>query len=678
MKSLAMKFLAIVLAAVFLLTGVASVLGMILVAEMEMRKETPDEVFYQELRQDALQVAYAKARAYQTYQNSTVPEDVLRYAINMGMVDVYDADLGLELKAVGWIITDQNGQGDSEGDMEPGEGRRSFYFETVEPRYDRVVDSLDDLTAEAKLKTGFRYENKDYFVLRAPGAIFSVEVMLEMEDMPVHWDVLFFVYAISDLLPLILIASLLLFGICMVYLCWVAGRKKGVAEIRPAGLNALPLDLYTAAVGFLGFLGVYVLFQLVNVLDNNGLNWMIVWLIAALAWVVCLLPVCYIFAIAAQVKAGNRFWWRRSVVGFVLIRVFRGLKWFCNRVLLGAYRALRSMVRMIPTVWQWLLIAALMLIVPVLFLIFAATSVSVGETFWTLMFLGSLVTDVCIVWYGGWSFGTILKGARRMARGDLDTKIDTKHLYGYFGDCANQLNALSGAAMIAAREKMKSERMKTELITNVSHDIKTPLTSLINYVDLLQKPHTQEEGEQYLEVLSRQSGRLKKLIEDLMEMSKASTGNVTTEITQVDAAEAVHQALGEFADKLHVAGLIPVFRQPEEPVFMHCDGRLAWRVMSNLLGNAVKYAMPGTRLYVDVAKVDGKVLISFKNISAEPLNISAEELMERFVRGDASRNTEGSGLGLNIAASLMEVQGGSMQVLVDGDLFKVTLFFPCS
>ena len=677
MKSLAMKFIAILLAAVFLLAGIASVLGMVLMSALEMQGETPDELYYEELRYDALQVAYAKVRSYQTYANSTVPQDVLSYAINMGFADVHEVGLDPDMEVVGWIITDPTGKSHSEGSMTPGEGRRGFYFEAIEPRYDCVVDSLDGLTEGMGLETGFRYENKDYFVLRAPGEIYSVEVMLQFGDIPNEWDVLFFIYAISDLLPIILIASLLLFGVTMVYLCWVAGRKKGTTEIRPAGLNAAPLDLYTVAVGFLGFLGVYALFRLIEVLENNAFSWMFVWLLVALALVICLLPVIYIFAIAAQVKGKNHFWWHRSVVGFVLSLVWRGVKWLgCGLKRFG--QGIGAVLRMIPTVWQWLLTAALMVIVPVLFLIFATMSRSYGEIFWVMMLVGSLITDVVIVWYGGWSFGTILKAARRMARGDLDTKIDTKYLYGYFGDCADNLNALSEAAMIAAREKMKSERMKTELITNVSHDIKTPLTSLINYVDLLQKPHTEEEGEQYLEVLSRQSARLKKLIEDLMEMSKASTGNVTTEIGKVDASEAVHQALGEFADKLSNAGLIPMFRQPEEPVYMQADGRLTWRVMSNLLGNAVKYALPGTRLYVDVAKVDNKVLVSFKNISAEPLNICAEELMERFVRGDASRNTEGSGLGLNIAASLMEVQGGTMQVLVDGDLFKVTLFFLCS
>ena len=202
------------------------------------------------------------------------------------------------------------------------------------------------------------------------------------------------------------------------------------------------------------------------------------------------------------------------------------------------------------------------------------------------------------------------------------------------------------------------------------------LTSIINYADLLQKPHTAEEEMQYLEVLSRQSLQLKKLLEDLMEMSKASTGNMNVEIMELDAVEAINQALGEFADKLDKVRLTPVFRHTAVTVPMMADGRLVWRVLSNLLGNVVKYAMPGTRVYVDLLQVEKDVVISIKNISREELTADAEELMERFVRGDDSRNTEGSGLGLNIAKSLVELQKGQMQLLVDGDLFKVTLIFP--
>ena len=189
-------------------------------------------------------------------------------------------------------------------------------------------------------------------------------------------------------------------------------------------------------------------------------------------------------------------------------------------------------------------------------------------------------------------------------------------------------------------------------------------------------PTRKKRGKAYLAVLARQSGQMKKLIEDLMDMSKASTGNMAVDITEMDAVEAVNQALGEYTDKLAAVPLYPVIRCPEEKLMIRADGKLVWRVLSNLLQNAVKYALPGTRLYVDIARVEGNAVISLKNISREELNISADELMERFVRGDTSRNTEGSGLGLNIAKSLMELQKGQLRILVDGDLFKTSMVFP--
>jgi signal transduction histidine kinase len=295
-----------------------------------------------------------------------------------------------------------------------------------------------------------------------------------------------------------------------------------------------------------------------------------------------------------------------------------------------------------------------------------------------MCFLVSLLADCALVLYGGYAFGTLLRGAERMAEGDMEAKVPLERLYGAYKRGGEHLNALSEAAVEAARNQMKSERMKAELITNVSHDIKTPLTSVINYIDLLQKAETEQQRQEYLQVLERQSQRLKKLIEDLMDMSKASTGNVTVNITTVDAVEAVNQALGEFSDKLDAAELLPVFHYPEEAVNIKADGRLTWRVISNLLSNAVKYAMPGTRLYIDLSRFDNTVLLSLKNVSKQELNTSAEDLMERFVQGDTSRSTDGSGLGLNIAKTLMELQNGKLQLTVDGDLFKVTLVFPAA
>ena len=337
------------------------------------------------------------------------------------------------------------------------------------------------------------------------------------------------------------------------------------------------------------------------------------------------------------------------------------------RLWLGRFgRTCESLFSRLPLIWQWLLIG---MVLAVWLLVAVAGRMESMVILWCCF-------SLAVVLYGANCFGALLEGVKRMRGGDLEAKVDDKYLIGSFREFAGELNGLADVAMVAAQKQLKSERMKTELITNVSHDIKTPLTSIINYVDLLDKPHTQEQEKAYIEVLSRQSLRLKKLIDDLMEMSKASTGNIQVEIGKIDAVEAVNQALGEFADKLTTAGLTPVFHQDGQEIYLLADGRLLWRAMSNVLSNAVKYALPGTRLYVDVSAVENTVVISFKNISGAQLNISAEELMERFVRGDSSRNTEGSGLGLNIAKSLMELQKGQLQLLVDGDLFKVTLVFP--
>ena len=670
MRSLAMKFAAILLAAVMLLAGIVSAVAMVLLSETDMNGRTPEEVWEEELSSTAYHAAYAEAERFATYTFSAADSDAIAYMDGWKFaILTYELPAGVGMQCYE-VYLDGKLVASGGTDEVPQGSLLLHYQHTVEPRYTVLIPATATAPENSILWDAGYYNNIHYKCYDMEDLTFQVNISLYQAPDSAAWTLVNLVFSVWKILPLILAGSLLLFAVCMVYLCWVAGRKRGSDEIRPAALNALPLDLSGVAVAVLGFCGVRLGAYLIEVITLREFSWLILWLIGLLALLVCLMLIGYIFAIAAQVKAKNHYWWRRSAMGFVAIRVWRLLKW--------CLRSAGAVARMIPAMWQWLLTAALMVIVPVVMLVLGFALGGFREQFAELLFLGSLAMDVALVFYGGWCFGTILKGARRMAKGDLQEKIDTKNMVGSFRDCAEQLNALSDAALLAAREQLKSERMKTELITNVSHDIKTPLTSIINYVDLLEKPHTEEDGKQYLDVLSRQSARLKKLIEDLMEMSKASTGNVVAEISQVDAAEAVQQALGEFADKLAAKNITPVFCRPEEPVLMQADGRLAWRVMSNLLGNAVKYAMPGTRLYVDVAQAGGKVLISFKNISAEPLNISAEELMERFVRGDASRNTEGSGLGLNIAKSLMEVQRGTLQLLVDGDLFKVTLFFPCS
>ena len=268
-------------------------------------------------------------------------------------------------------------------------------------------------------------------------------------------------------------------------------------------------------------------------------------------------------------------------------------------------------------------------------------------------------------------------GSRKLAQGDFSQKINTGRMFWEFKKHGENLNSIGEGMTKAVNEKMKSERFKTELITNVSHDIKTPLTSIINYVALLEKTEIQDETQrEYLDVLKRQSARLKKLIEDLIEASKASTGNLPVNEEDLEADVFLTQIAGEFEEKLAASGLELILNKPEGTVHVSADGRHLWRVVDNLMNNICKYALPNSRVYVNLEETKNEVTMTFRNISRYPLNITSDELMERFVRGDSSRNTEGNGLGLSIASSLMELMKGKLKLYVDGDLFKVVLEFP--
>lgn len=274
-------------------------------------------------------------------------------------------------------------------------------------------------------------------------------------------------------------------------------------------------------------------------------------------------------------------------------------------------------------------------------------------------------------------YARIKEAATSLAAGDLSAKVELKGMPLFMAEHGMAMNEIQKGINLALEERTKSERMKAELITNVSHDIKTPLTSIINYVDLLEKEDIENtKAKEYLAVLSRQSARLKKLIEDLIEASKASTGNIKFNMESVNAGVLLNQSIGEFVDRLEAGNITLVTDLPEEEIYLTADNRYLWRVFDNLMSNIVKYAQSGTRAYIDLKEVDGKVLFSFRNTSKNELNISADELMERFVRGDKSRFTDGNGLGLSIAKSLTEAMGGKLSLAIDGDLFKAVVEFP--
>ena len=270
----------------------------------------------------------------------------------------------------------------------------------------------------------------------------------------------------------------------------------------------------------------------------------------------------------------------------------------------------------------------------------------------------------------------IADAIEKIAGGDTSYQMNLAGLEGKELKVGNMINSIGTGLERALQEQVKSERLKADLITNVSHDIKTPLTSIINYVDLLKREQIPgERAQEYLKVLDQKSQRLKNLTEDLVEASKASSGNVKLEMTTLDIVEMIWQTNGEFEEKFATRSLELVSTLPESSILIEADGRHLWRVLENVYNNAFKYAMEHTRVYTDLELKDDKVYFTIKNISANPLNVQGEELTERFVRGDVSRTTEGSGLGLSIAQSLTKLQGGTFEILIDGDLFKVRVGF---
>lgn len=271
----------------------------------------------------------------------------------------------------------------------------------------------------------------------------------------------------------------------------------------------------------------------------------------------------------------------------------------------------------------------------------------------------------------------VLNGVRNIASGELNQQIPTEKLKGDNKLLAEAVNGIGEGLSNAVEASMKNERLKTDLITNVSHDIKTPLTSIINYVDLIKREDIQDEKIQgYIEVLDRKSQRLKHLTEDLVEASKISSGNIRLELVKINFQELINQTVGEFSEKFSAKNLEAILSLPEDPVMIMADGRRIWRIVENLFNNVAKYAMPNSRVYVDLKVQEADAVFSIKNMSEKPLNIQADELTERFIRGDVSRNTEGSGLGLSIAKDLTKLQGGTFEIYLDGDLFRVTVRFP--
>lgn len=431
---------------------------------------------------------------------------------------------------------------------------------------------------------------------------------------------------------------------CFCFSMASAGHWQNHEGIHLTWLDKIPADVWIIALLSAFFIGW----------DTFYSEWGRVLFCAAL------IPVTLLFlcVFAAQCKAGT------VIRGSLTARVLR-LLW---RILRSVARWLRRIVTGIPLVWKTALVTAALAFLE--FILYVSPSRDP-------LFLVVKVLEILAVLAIALNLRTLEKNGKQLSEGDLSTPVDTKRLFGAFRRYGQAMNRLQSGMESAVQEQMRAERMKTELITNVSHDIKTPLTSIVNYVDLLKKEDiSSPAAREYITVLDRQSKRLKKLTEDLVEASKASSGALPVDLQPTDVSVLFSQITGEYQDRLADCHLTLVTQPPAGQPVVLADSKLLSRVMDNLVSNICKYAMPETRVYVSGVTADGQMTMSFKNVSRAELNISPDELMERFVRGDTSRHTEGSGLGLSIARSLVQLMGGTFRLSIDADLFRADVTLP--
>ncbi|RKI39057.1 sensor histidine kinase [bacterium D16-51] len=480
--------------------------------------------------------------------------------------------------------------------------------------------------------------------------------------------ILTFLYNFRIPCLVITICSFLCFLLLSVFCCYSTGCRADTAFVPVTWLHKMPLFFFLAGTGLCtgGFVfsSIWCLHKLACAKIMNKSFFILFILCVFLAALILVLSA---MNLSRRYKAG--ILWKNTLTCTIL----SALRSLFSRIISKARRCQQFLESHTSLLVKGITITVAISLIEAL-LVFVWINISIwGIILWLLLktVLLILVVNLLI------QMKQLQTGSSLLAEGKLNYSLDTSHMLWEFKKHGENLNRIGDGMAIALEERMKSEHFRTELITNVSHDIKTPLTSIINYIDLLQKENISPKTAQgYLEVLERQSARLKKLIEDLMEASKASTGNLNVNLEPCDIDILLTQIFGEFEEKLFANQLELVTQSPDSTTVLLADNRHLWRIFENLMNNICKYSQPGTRVYVSWEADDTKAHIIFRNISKYALNISGEALLERFVRGDTSRSTEGNGLGLSIAQSLAELMDGTLKINTDGDLFKVTLTFP--
>ncbi len=536
-----------------------------------------------------------------------------------------------------------------------------------------IYNSSITYDAYAEWSKSFHFE-ADYI----PANVVRYEITVYIPEVYEQENISTFIIGLVDFaityryLPFITgIASLIMMIVLFIYLICAAGHKAGADGITPNFVDKIPFDLYlfiiAAIVGVI--LSLYAFFRRSDLLS------LFYWICASLVFL--LLAIGIVMTLATRAKLSTVF--SNTVIWKVLVLAWKMLKLvvrFIKNTFKKIFSAISYFFKNLHFATKTALVLVSVIAFEIIMLLIISSSNADYFMLWAIWLFGNGII-VTLVIFSAIAFGKIKKCAHELANGNSHAKVGSEYVFGSYKECADYLNNIGHGIEQAIQERMKSERLKTELITNVSHDLKTPLTSIVNYIDILSKEDIQpQEAKEHVEVLVRQSQRMKKLIDDLIEASKASSGATKTELVRSDLGMLLSQSVVEYEEKFINADLKVKLMLPENELIALIDGKLMWRVFDNMLNNICKYTQPGTRVYITAVEKGDDIEISFKNISKYELNISGDELMERFVRGDSSRSTEGSGLGLSIAKSLCTLQNANLSLDIDGDLFKVYITVP--
>lgn len=602
---------------------------------------------------------------YYTHTKDYIREDTL---INMSENDAYSIMYYTYLE-----MSDLNSVNTLDRYYHPNETSLRYRVLSNDGQVIRANDDNDQApwtysyTYEVRHLNGGGFEIFDHRFVEDPDPENTYKIELYFDDVTGFHDkylaAMLFVditYALKNAVFIIGGSAVLMMLLCFVLLMCGAGRRYGVEGVFDGVLTPIPFDLLVGVAGGWCILNLFLLDRVQYQIGEIAFVFLLG--ASALLWVVGFLWLCIELAIRLKKQ---EFWEKTVIYRFIVfwINLFKKI-----------FSAISKILKSLP-----LMVTAS---IAVLANALADVALMLGflshmEEFSAIVWCVKSILVAFVILYFVKSFKKLKKGAEALSKGDFSYKTETSDMIGELKVHGEYLNSASKGMAASVEKSIKSERTKTELITNVSHDIKTPLTSIINYASLIAKDECDRpEHKEYSEVLVRKSAHLKRLLEDIVEISKANSGNLEILPEICDASVLLLQISGEYENRFASAGLELITKVPEQPLVISVDGRRMWRVFENLMNNACKYSLSGTRVYLTLEKVGDNAVFYIRNTSAVELNISPDELMARFVRGDHSRTTEGNGLGLSIAESLTRLQGGTMEITIDGDLFKIALSFP--